>query len=159
MSFSRYCNDYSTIDIARDQCLYHNVSHTHTLDFQSFHILFIQPGLINTLTPRKKLSPFRKLHFQKQFFRENVWISLKISLNFVAKVPVTNIPTLVQIILWFGTGQGNKPSSGPLVVSLQMHKYVTRPRWVKGIRYYIRLIKTRCYIPRGNRKNKYSSTL
>ena len=31
---------------------------------------------------------------------ENVWISIKISLKFVPKDPINNIPALVQIMAW-----------------------------------------------------------
>ena len=34
------------------------------------------------------------------FLNENIRISIKISLNFVSKVPINNIPALVQIMAW-----------------------------------------------------------
>ena len=36
------------------------------------------------------------------FFNENVWILIKISLKFVAKGSINNIPALVQIMAWRG---------------------------------------------------------
>ena len=38
------------------------------------------------------------------FLNENVWISIKISLNFVHKGPINNIPALVQIMAWCRPG-------------------------------------------------------
>ena len=61
--------------------------------------------------------------FKCIFFNENLWISLKISLKFVPKVQINNIPALVQIIAW--CRPGDKPLSGPMMVSLLMHIYVS----------------------------------
>ena len=44
----------------------------------------------------------------------NVIISIKISLKFVPKVRINNIPTLVQIMAW--RRPGDKPLSGPMMV-------------------------------------------
>ena len=57
------------------------------------------------------------------FLNENVWISIKISLKFVPKGPINNIPALVQIMAW--CCPGNKPLSEPMLVSLLMHICVT----------------------------------
>ena len=38
--------------------------------------------------------------FKWIFFNENVWISIEVSLKFVAKGPINNIPALVQIMAW-----------------------------------------------------------
>ena len=40
---------------------------------------------------------FFRRHFQMHFFNENVWILIKISLKFVPKGPINNIPTSVQV--------------------------------------------------------------
>ena len=63
------------------------------------------------------------------FLNENVWISLKISLNFVPKGPINNIPALVQIMAW--RSAGDKPLSEPMAVCLLTHICVTWPQWVK----------------------------
>ena len=63
------------------------------------------------------------------FLNENIWISLKISLKFVPKVPINNISSLVQIMAW--CRPGDKPLSEPMMVSLLTHICVTRPQWVK----------------------------
>ena len=44
---------------------------------------------------------------------ENVWISINISLKFVPKGPINNIPPLVQIMAWRRTG--DKPLSEPIM--------------------------------------------
>ena len=63
------------------------------------------------------------------FFNENVWTPIKISLKFVPKGPINNIPALVQIMAW--RRPGNKPLSEPMMVRLPTHICVTRPQWVK----------------------------
>ena len=58
--------------------------------------------------------------FSNAFFvNENVWIPIKISLKFVPKGPINNIPALVQIMVWYRPG--NKPLSEPRMVSLPTH--------------------------------------
>ena len=61
---------------------------------------------------------------------KNAWISLKISLKFIPKVQINNIPALVQIMAW--RRSGDKPLSEPMMVGLPTHICVTRPQWVKG---------------------------
>ena len=64
-------------------------------------------------------------------WNENVWISIKISLKFVPRGPINNIPALVQIMAW--RRQGDKPLSEPMMVILLTHICVTRPQWVNVI--------------------------
>ena len=52
-------------------------------------------------------------HFPDDFFKwiflnESVWISINISLKFVPRGPINNIPTLVQVMVWrrIGTNDG-----------------------------------------------------
>ena len=46
-----------------------------------------------------QLPPFCRWHFQMHFVNENAWISsLEISLTFVPKVWINNVPALVQIV-------------------------------------------------------------
>ena len=68
--------------------------------------------------------------FKCIFVNENVWISIKISLKFIPKGPINNIPALVQIMAWGRVG--DKPLSAPMMVSLLMHICITRPQWVKA---------------------------
>ena len=67
--------------------------------------------------------------FQTNVFNENVWISIKISLTFVPKGPINNIPALVQMMAW--RRSGDKRLSEPMMVSLPTHICVTRPQWIK----------------------------
>ena len=83
----------------------------------------------NTLRPRRDRWHFADLIFKCVFLNENEWISLRISLKFVPKVRINNIPSLVQIMAW--RRSGDKPLSEPMMVSLPTHICVTRPQWVK----------------------------
>ena len=62
--------------------------------------------------------------FKWIFLNENVWISINISLNFVPRGPINNIPTLVQVMAW--RRPGDKPLSEPMMVSLPTHICVYR---------------------------------
>ena len=84
---------------------------------------------INTLRLRQN-----RCHFQWIFLNENVRISFKISLNFVPRSAINNIPALVQIMAW--CWPPDKPLFEPMMFSLLMHIYVTRSQWVKCW-YYI----------------------
>ena len=66
--------------------------------------------------------------FKCIFVNENVWIPIKISLKFVPKGLINNIPALVQIMAW--RRAGDKPLSEPMIVKLPTHIYVIRPQWV-----------------------------
>ena len=66
--------------------------------------------------------------FKWIFLNENVWISIEVSLKFVPKGPINNIPALVQIMAW--RRPGDKPLSEPMMISLLTHICVTRPQWV-----------------------------
>ena len=58
------------------------------------------------------------------------FLFIKISLKFVPRGPINNIPALVHIMAW--RRPGGKPSSEPMVVSKLTHICVTRPQWVKN---------------------------
>ena len=79
--------------------------------------------------------------FKCIFFNENVWFPIKISLKFVPKGPINNIPALVQIMAW--RRPGDKPLSEPMMVILSTHICVTWPQWVKG---YGPSVSTRCFL-------------
>ena len=66
--------------------------------------------------------------FKRIFMNENVIISINISLKFVPKCLINNIPALVQIMAW--RLPGDKPLSEPTMVNLLTHICVTRPQWV-----------------------------
>ena len=83
---------------------------------------------VNTLRPRQNARHFADDTFKHIFFNENFRISIKISLKFVPKGPINNIPTLVLIMAW--RRSGDKPLSEPMMVSLMTQLCVTRPQWV-----------------------------
>ena len=62
------------------------------------------------------------------FFDEKIEISINISLKFVPRGLINNIPALVQIIAW--CRPGDKPLSEPMMISLLTHICVARPQWV-----------------------------
>ena len=82
---------------------------------------------LNRLWPRQNGCYLTDI-FKCIFLNENVWISLKISLKFVPKVRITNIPAMVQIMAWHRPGAN--PLSEPMVILL-MHICVTRPQWLE----------------------------
>ena len=82
----------------------------------------------NTLRLRRNGRHFADGIFKYIFLNENVWIPIKISIKFVPKGPINNIPALVQIMAW--RRPGNKPLSEPMMVGLTTHICVTQPQWV-----------------------------
>ena len=84
---------------------------------------------VNTLRPRQNGHHFADT-FKRIFLNGNIRILIKISLKFVHKGPINNIPALVQIMAW--RRPGDKPLSEPKVVNLLMHTCVTRPQRVKS---------------------------
>ena len=82
----------------------------------------------NTLRPRRNEQHFADDIFKRIFFNGNVWISIKVSLKFVPKGPINNIPALVQIMAW--RRPGDKPLSEPMMVRSTTHICVTRPQWL-----------------------------
>ena len=51
--------------------------------------------------------------FKCNFLKENVWISIKISLKFLHKGLIDTMPALVHIVAWRWTG--DKPLSEPMM--------------------------------------------
>ena len=88
----------------------------------------------HTLRPRQNGRHFADDTFKPIFLNENIRISIKISLKFVPKVPVNNMPALVQTMAW--RRPGDKPLAEPMMVCLLMHICVTRPQWVKTLHYW-----------------------
>ena len=98
---------------------------------------------INTLRPKQNGHHFADDTFKRIFLNENVRISIKISLKFVPKGPINNIPALVQIMAW--RRPGDKPLSEAMLVRLATHICVTRPQWVNagtGVIYMIAIDRT-----------------
>ena len=91
--------------------------------------------MVNTLRPRQNGRHFADDIYKCISMNENVSIAIKISLKFLPKGRINNIPALVQIMAW--RRQGDKPLSEPVVVSLLTHICVTRPQWVNGGKSYV----------------------
>ena len=70
---------------------------------------------VNTLSPRQNGRRFAGDLFKYIFLNENVWILIKISLKFVPKDPINNIPALVRVMAW--RRPGAKPLSEPVMVN------------------------------------------
>ena len=81
-----------------------------------------------TLRPRQNGRHFPDDTFKYIFMNKNVRISINISLKFVPKGLINNIPALVQKMAW--RRPGDKPLSEPMMVRLPTHICVTRPQWV-----------------------------
>ena len=85
---------------------------------------------INTLRPRQNGRHFKAAIFKCIFLNENVILSIEISLKFVPKGPINNIPALFQIMAWHQPG--DKPLSEPMIARLLTHICVTRPQCVNS---------------------------
>ena len=83
---------------------------------------------LNTLRPRRSRRHFADDSLRYIFLNENIWISIKISLKSIAKSPINNIPTLVQIMAW--RRPGDKPLSEAMMVRLLTQLCIARPQWV-----------------------------
>ena len=99
----------------------------------AFHV--IPQLLLNTFRPRQNGRHFADDMFKCIFFNENVWIPIEISLKFVPKGPINNIPALVQIMAW--RHPGDKPLSEPMIVSSLTHICVAWPQWVNRMTYIV----------------------
>ena len=105
------------------RCLFHNCKIWQSLRSMK---------LVSKLTHwgRDKMAASFMTTFSNAFsWLKNVIISITISLKFVPKGSINNIPTLVQIMVW--RRPGDKPLSEPMMVTLPTHICVTRPQWVK----------------------------
>ena len=85
------------------------------------HLPMVTGGQFRTLMSRQNGRHFTVDIFKCIFLNENVWISLKIILRFVPKVPVNNIPALVQIMAWHWPG--DRSLSETMIVSLLTHMH------------------------------------
>ena len=92
---------------------------------------------VNSLRPRRNGRYNADDIFNCIFLKENVWIPTKISLKFVPKGPINNIPALVQIMAW--RRPGDKPLSEPMLIFAPTHICVTRPQWVK-LQWWLTLV-------------------
>ena len=69
---------------------------------------------VNTWRPRQNGRHFPDDISKRTFLNENVRISIKISLKFIPKSPINNIPALVQIMAW--RRPDDKPLSVPMMI-------------------------------------------
>ena len=97
---------------------------------QGFEWMFCVGNIINTLRSRQNGRHFADFIFKCIFLNENIQISKKISLKFVPKGPINNIPALVQIMAW--RRPGDNPLSEQMMVTLLTNICVTRPQWVNS---------------------------
>ena len=88
----------------------------------------LQHIYLTHLRRRQNGQLFADAIFKCIFLNKNVWIPIKLSLKFVSKGPINNIPALVQIMAW--RQPGDKPLSEPMVVRLPTHICLTGPQWV-----------------------------
>ena len=100
------------------------------------HDIWVMPGSLFKPLCVNTLKPWQNgLHFPDDIFmNKNVKISINISLKFVPRGPIDNIPALVQMMAW--RRPGNKPLSEPMMVSSTTHICVTRPQWVNRAHNY-----------------------
>ena len=101
----------------------------YPLLWQIFQCLCNIKTTLNTLRLRLNGRHFPGDIFKWIFLNENVWISINISLKFVPRGPINNIPILVQVMAW--RRPGDKPLSEPIMVRFPMHICITRPQWLK----------------------------
>ena len=101
------------------------------------HALHGLKRVLDTLRPRQVGRHLPDDILKCISLNENAWISIKISLKFVRKGSINNIPALVQIMAW--CRPGDKPLSEPMMASLLTHICVTPPQWVKEQISYLNL--------------------
>ena len=114
LCFLHLCNKWANINTGHHQTRLLHTAHS-----------------FNSLRPRQNGRHFADDVFKWIFLNENVLISIKMSLKFVPRGPISNIPALVQIMGW--RLPGDKPLSEPIMVRLMTHICVTRPQWVKHV--------------------------
>ena len=79
-------------------------------------------------------------HLADEFFQciyLTAWISMKISMKFVPKSLIDNMPASVQIMAWRRTG--DKPLSDPMMTQFTdayIYIYINRLQWPKWIRHF-----------------------
>ena len=92
---------------------------------------YVWMAVIKSLRPRQNGRHFPDDIFKCIFLNENMWICFEISLKFVPKGLINNIPALVQIMTW--RRPGDEPLSEPMSVCLLTHICGPRPQWVKSL--------------------------
>ena len=90
-----------------EQWKYHSLAPSHCFDDNI---------RVNILRPRQNGRHFADKIFKCTFVNENVWIPIQISLKFVLKCPIDNIPALVQMMAWCQPGEKHYWSRKPLII-------------------------------------------
>ena len=115
--------------------IFHHSRSSHPWRWKSqlsvIHIIYLTGKLytqstLNTLRPRQNGRHFADDRLKYIFLNQNVWISIKISLKFVPKGKINNIPALVWIMVWHR--EGNKPLSETMMVRLPTYICSTWPQ-------------------------------
>ena len=102
----------------------------------------VTSSAVYTLRPRLNGRHFPDDISKWIFWKENEWILIKISLKFVPKGPINNIPSLVQIMAW--CLQCDEPLSESMMIWLSTHIIVTWPQWVK--RETPQAVQNKCHV-------------
>ena len=94
------------IKITKHKCHSRNLHEFSAPSKNLPQIMFIIFGntVFNTLRPRQNGWHFPDAIVKCIFVNKNVWIYIKISLKFVPKGPIDNIPSLVQVMAWHRSG-------------------------------------------------------
>ena len=103
-------------------------------------------GSFNTLRPGQNGRHFADDIFNFIFLNENIWTPIKISLKFVPKGPINNIPALVLMMAW--RRPGDKPLSEPVMVRLPTHICVARSQWVRDTNVWYNIVWWNLYSQR-----------
>ena len=114
-------------------CVHISVTKWYIVGYLSNTLWNLHYGSINSLRLRRNGCYNADDIFKCIFLKETVWNPTKISLKFVPKGPINNIPALVQIMAW--RRPGDKPLPEPMMVSLLTYICVTWPQWVS--RYWL----------------------
>ena len=94
----------------------HTIGHVTHPGGHSLNCRQVTANHFNTSSPRQNGRHFADDISKCVFLYENVWISITISLKFIPKGPIKNIPALVQIMAW--RRPGDKPLSESMMVRL-----------------------------------------
>ena len=101
---------------------------SHGIDLILLEYSGLNTRSVNTLRQRWNRCHFADNIFKCIFLNENLLLSIRISLKFIPKGPINNIPALVQIMTW--CRPGHKPLSEPIMIILLTYICITWPQWV-----------------------------
>ena len=105
----------------------------HSIINSKFYINDVQPQTLTHWGRDKMDAIFQTISSNAFSWMKmyEICLHLVISLKFVPRVWINNIPALVQIMAW--RRPGDKPLSEPMLASLLTHICVTWPQWVNDI--------------------------